>query len=346
MSLLKEATAKIGGLDKDKMEEAQNRLDSLTKPPGSLGQLEDLVLKLAGITGKLYPEVSDRRHILMAGDHGVVAEGVSAFPQEVTVQMVHNFLNGGAAVNVLAKQVGAEVMIVDIGVAEEIEAEELVVRKVKAGTDNLAKGPAMTRKEAKESVEVGIELAEDLINQGADILSTGEMGIGNTTPSSAILAAVTGLDVEEVVGYGTGVDEEGLKKKQEVVEKSLELNNPDSKDGLDVLAKVGGLEIGGMAGVMLGAAANGKPVVVDGLISGAAALIAKLLAPEAAYYMLPSHQSKEPGHIKIYQELGLKPMLDLEMRLGEGTGALLGMELVEAAVNIIEGMATFEEAGI
>ncbi len=346
MKLLSKTIEQVEELDEAKMTEAKKRLDSLTKPPGSLGQLEDVAIKLAGITGELFPQVDYKQHVVMAGDHGVVSEGVSAFPQEVTVQMVHNFLNGGAAVNVLANQVGAEVSIVDIGVAEEITADGLINKKVKLGTDNLAQGPAMSRQEAVTSLEVGIEVANNLVAEGANLIGTGEMGIGNTTPSSAILAAMTDLSLDEIVGYGTGIDDQGLKKKKEIIKQALKLNQPQADDGIDVLTKVGGLEIGGMAGVMLGAAAKRVPVLVDGLISGAAALIAKQIEPQVTHYLLPSHKSEEPGHIRMHQLLDLKPMLDLNMRLGEGTGAVLGMELVEAATRIISGMATFEEAEI
>ncbi|MBM7557118.1 nicotinate-nucleotide--dimethylbenzimidazole phosphoribosyltransferase [Halanaerobacter jeridensis] len=346
MNLLESTVNNITELNRAQMRQAQKRLDSLTKPPGSLGKLEEIAVQLAGISGELLPQVDNKYHVVMAGDHGVVEEGVSAFPQQVTTQMVYNFLNGGAAVNVLAEQAGAEVAIVDIGVAQEIEGENLLNRKVKYGTDNLAVGPAMTREEAISSLEVGIEVVEDLIKQGANLIGTGEMGIGNTTSSSAILATSTDLSLEQIVGYGTGIDEAGLEKKKKVIAQALEVNQPQVNDGLDILAKVGGLEIGGMAGVMLGAAAHRVPVIIDGLISGAAALIAHKIEPQVSNYLLPSHQSVEPGHIKIYEALDLEPLLDLEMRLGEGTGAVLSMNLVEAAANIINGMATFSEAGI
>ena len=346
MKLLEKTINKIDSLDKNSMEEAQNRLDNLTKPPGSLGKLEELAVQLAGITGEMMPDIKKKVHILFAADHGVVAEGVSAFSQEVTTAMVRNFLNGGAAINVLANQVGAEVKIVDIGVKDELEADDLIVNKIKAGTDNFAQGPAMSRSEAKSSIEVGIKIAKQAIDQGADLLATGEMGIGNTTASSAIVAAITDFSLAEVVGYGTGIDETGLENKKEVIAKALELNQPDSKDGVDVLAKVGGLEIGGMAGVMLAAAAEKTPVIVDGLISGAAALIAYQLEPNVVNYLIPSHNSVEPGHSKVYQRLGLEAMLDLEMRLGEGTGAVLAMELVESATRVIKEMATFDELTI
>jgi nicotinate-nucleotide--dimethylbenzimidazole phosphoribosyltransferase len=346
VELLKKTIGEIEKLDEEKMAEARERLDSLTKPPGSLGKLEDIAARLAGITGKLYAKVDQKAHIVMAGDHGVVAEGVSSVPREVTTQMVYNFLNEGAGINVLANQMDVDVTIVDIGVANEIEADNLVVKKVKKGTDNLAKGQAMTREEAIESLEVGIEVVQDLIDEGANLIGTGEMGIGNTTPSSAILTTMTDLSLDETVGYGTGINEEQLENKKKIIAQALELNQPDVDDGLDILAKVGGLEIGGIAGVMLGAAAKRVPVMVDGLISGAAALIAQKIEPQVKDYLIPSHKSVEPGHIEVYKLLGLEPMLDMNMRLGEGTGAVLGMNLVEAATRIISEMATFEEAQV
>ncbi|KXS42049.1 MAG: nicotinate-nucleotide--dimethylbenzimidazole phosphoribosyltransferase [Candidatus Frackibacter sp. T328-2] len=346
MELLKETIAGIDNLDEEKMEEAQERLDSLTKPPGSLGKLEEIAVKLAGIGRDIFTKVDKKAHIVMAGDHGVVKEGVSTVPQAVTTQMVHNFLNEGAAVNVLANQVGAEVVIVDIGIANDIEAEELVVKKIKYGTNNIAQGAAMTREEAVASIEAGIEVVQELIDKGANLIGTGEMGIGNTTPSSAVLTTMTELSLDETVGYGTGISDKQLKKKKEVIAEALEINQPQADDGIDILSKVGGLEIGGMAGVMLGAAANRVPVLIDGLISGAAALIAQNLEPKVVDYLIPSHKSVEPGHIEIYRVLGLEPMLDMDMRLGEGTGAVLGMNLVEAATRIISEMATLEEAQV
>ncbi|MGM0472257.1 MAG: nicotinate-nucleotide--dimethylbenzimidazole phosphoribosyltransferase [Bacillota bacterium] len=346
MDLLATTLDKINSLDKKKMAQAATRLDNLTKPPGSLGKLEKLAIKLAGITGELYPQVDKRYQLVMAADHGVAAEGVSAFPQEVTTQMVKNFLAGGAAINVLAKQAQAEVKVIDVGIANQLDVEGLIDQKVRLGTANLATGPAMSRAEAVSSIEAGIEEVNQVIAKGANLVGTGEMGIGNTTPSSAILAAMTDLSLTEIVGYGSGVDESGLEKKKQAITSALEVNQIDSSDGLDVLAKVGGLEIGGMAGVMLGAAAANVPVMIDGLISGAGALIAYTLQSEVANYLIPSHKSEEPGHLKIYQILGLEPMLDLDMRLGEGTGAVLGMNLVEAATKIISQMATFAEAEV
>lgn len=345
-SLLNDTIAKIGGLDEAVMDSAKNRLDQLTKPKGSLGKLEEIAVRLSGIYGELFPELKKKVHIIMAGDHGVAAEGVSAYPQAVTTQMVQNFLANGAAVNVLAEGVGAEIKVIDVGMIESIEDERLVRAKVKNGTENMTKSAAMTREEAVKAVEVGIEQALQAVEEGADIISTGEVGIANTTASSAVLAVFSGLDLKDIVGRGTGLDDRGLENKREVIKRAIDFTKPNKEDALDVLASVGGLEIAGMAGVMLGAASRKKAVVIDGLISAAAALTAYKLCPQVAEYLLPSHKSAEPGHIKIYQELGLEPFIDLQMRLGEGTGAILALPFFDQAVNIIKNMATFEEAGV
>jgi nicotinate-nucleotide--dimethylbenzimidazole phosphoribosyltransferase len=284
----------------------------------------------------------------MAGDHGVALEGVSAYPAEVTPQMVLNFLHGGAAINVLARQAGANVVVVDMGVASEIEdaSGKLIRRKIGLGTANLAKGPAMTRAQAAEAVQSGIEIVEAEIARGVDILATGDMGIGNTTPSAAIACALMNEAPHNIAGRGTGVDDDGLRRKIGVIQCALDVNKPDAKDGLDVLAKVGGFEIGGLAGVMLGAAAHRKPVLVDGFISTAAAMIAATLAPAARDTMIAAHASQERGHRLMLEWLGLRPLLDMNLRLGEGTGAALAFHLVEAAARILREMATFGEAGV
>lgn len=336
---------KIEPVDQDLMEEAQKRLDFLTKPQGSLGRLEELAKKLVGITREKDPKVDKKVVIVMAGDHGIVAEGVSAFPQEVTPQMVYNFIRGGAAINVLAKHVGAEVVVVDMGIATDLEDDSGVIsKKIGYGTKNFAKGPAMTREEAVQAIEAGIEVVESIEN--LNILATGEMGIGNTTPSSAIIATFSDCSVEEVTGRGTGVDDEGLKKKVAAIEKGLALNKPDPEDALDVLSKVGGFEIAGLAGCVLAAAANKIPVVIDGFISTAGALIATELAPTAKEYIIASHMSEEIGHRLMLERMGLTPLLDLGFRLGEGTGAALAMGLVEAGAKILKEMATFADAGV
>ncbi len=345
--MLENIIAKIEGLDEVAMVAAKARQDMLTKPAGSLGRLEELSIQLAGISGQEIPVIKDKVIITMAGDHGVVEEGVSAFPQEVTPQMVFNFLYGGAAINVLAKHVGARITIVDMGVAAEMEAHPLLVdKKVARGTANMTKGPAMTRQQAEEAILAGVEVVEAEIAKGLDIVGTGDMGIGNTTPSAAIAAALTGIEPAKLAGRGTGVDDEGLKRKIDAIERALELNKPDPKDGLDILIKVGGFEIAGLVGVILGAAANRKPVMVDGFISTAAAMIAVTIAPEVRAYLISAHRSQEYGHSQMVDWLGLKPLVDLDFRLGEGTGAALGITFAEAACKILAEMATFAEAGV
>lgn len=345
---LEEMAAQIQPLDQIAMEGARQRQNQLTKPAGSLGRLEELSIQLAGIQRNPFPRIKDKAVIVMAGDHGVTVEGVSAYPQEVTPQMVLNFLNGGAAINVLARHAGARVVVVDMGVANDIPSADvtLIRRRVGAGTMNLAQGPAMRREQAEESIQSGIEIALAEISKGADILGTGDMGIGNTTPSAAIACALLKVSPEKIAGRGTGVDDDGLKRKISVIEKSLQVNQPDPNDGIDVLAKVGGFEIGGLAGVMIGAASKGVPVMVDGFISTAAALIAVTIAPQCRDYLISAHCSKENGHALMLNGLGLKPLLDLDMRLGEGTGAALGISMADAACKILGEMATFDEAGV
>jgi nicotinate-nucleotide--dimethylbenzimidazole phosphoribosyltransferase len=345
--MLENITTKIQGLNETTMAAAKARQDTLTKPPGSLGRLEELSIQLAGIAGKEIPTIKDKVIITMAGDHGVVAEGVSAFPQEVTPQMVLNFLHGGAAINVLARHVGARITIVDMGVAADMQPHPLlVVKKIAHGTANMTKGPAMTREQAEQAILAGVEVVEAEIAKGLDIVGTGDMGIGNTTPSAAIAATLTGIEPAKLAGRGTGVDDAGLKRKIDAIERALAVNQPDPKDGLDVLAKVGGFEIGGLAGVILGAAAHRKPVMIDGFISTAAAMIAVTIAPAARPYLISAHRSQEYGHSQMVEWLGLKPLVDLDFRLGEGTGAALGISFAEAACKILAEMATFAEAGV
>ncbi|MNK32452.1 Nicotinate-nucleotide--dimethylbenzimidazole phosphoribosyltransferase [compost metagenome] len=318
----------------------------LTKPPRALGRLETLSIQLAGITGQACPSMARKAILVMAGDHGVVAEGVSAFPAEVTPQMVLNFLNGGAAVNVLGRHVGARVVVTDVGVAADLDAEGLRSRKVRPGTANMAQGPAMTREEALSALQVGIDLVAEEIANGLNLIAIGEMGIGNTTPSAALVAVLTGQPVERVTGRGTGISEQVLAHKVRVIERALALNAPDPTDPLDVLAKVGGLEIAAMAGVILAAAFHRRPVVLDGFISGAAALVAARLNPLVTDYLFPSHLSVEQGHRIVLDALGLEPFFDLEMRLGEGSGAALAMGLIEASAKLLGEMATFAGAGV
>ncbi|PKN88288.1 MAG: nicotinate-nucleotide--dimethylbenzimidazole phosphoribosyltransferase [Deltaproteobacteria bacterium HGW-Deltaproteobacteria-1] len=338
----------IPPVDLDAANHARIRQNQLTKPPGSLGRLEEISIRLAGMKADPCPSVSRKAVIVMAADHGIVAEGVSAFPAEVTKQMVMNFLRGGAAVNVLARQAGASLTIVDIGVASDFDPSlsGLLHRKVARGTRNMAKGPAMTQTEAEEALVVGMEVLAGVAENGLDLIATGDMGIGNTTPSSAIAAILTGLPVAAVTGRGTGLDDAGLAHKVKVIEQAIALNRPDPKDAMDVLCKVGGLEIAGLAGVMIAAAARRIPVVVDGFISTAAAMISVGLVPDVRTYLFGSHESVEIGHRVMHKHLGLTPLINLNLRLGEGTGAVLTFHLIEAASRIIREMATFAEAGV
>jgi len=342
---LEELTANILDLDQEAMAQIQVRLDSLTKPQGSLGQLEHLAKQLGGIQRTSNPKIQKKAVLLMAGDHGVVEEGVSAFPQEVTPQMAYNIMNGGAAINVLSRQANAEVFLTDVGIAFPIDGN-IIHQRVANGTQNMSKGPAMSRHEALQALLVGAKVAEEKIREGYNLFATGELGIGNTTPSSAIVALFTNSSIEDVVGRGTGIDDAGVIRKRRAIEKAIEVNQPDTTNALDVLAKVGGLEIAAIAGSILQAAASNVPIVVDGFISTAGALIAAKLAPKSVAYMIPSHGSVEIGHRNALAGLGLDPVLNLNMRLGEGTGAALTFYLVEAALHILEEMATFADAGV
>ncbi len=349
MGWMEEVLSGIEPVPRRLLEEAQRRLDNLTKPKGSLGRLEELGKRFVAIRGDLEERVSGKLVFVFACDHGVVEEGVSAFPKEVTQQMVLNFLNGGAGINVISRFAGAEVKVVDVGVDADLshlEARGLILKKVGYGTSNIARGPAMSEQQALESVKVGFDLASQAVDEGYNLLAVGEMGIGNTTPSSAIYAVVTGRPVEEVTGRGTGIDDEALKKKIEVVKRAIEVNNPDPSDPMDVLRKVGGFEIGAMMGVMLAGAFYRVPVVVDGFISSASALLAVALKPEVKDYLIFSHRSQAYGHDAVLGHLGVKPLLDLGMRLGEGTGAVLGMWLVHLGEKILHEMATFEDASV
>lgn len=327
--------------------QVQWALDQLTKPPGSLGRLEELARRLSEMSGQFPPQARRCVIFTLAADHGVVAEGVSAYPQIVTAQMVENFLAGGAAVNVLARHVGAAVVVVDMGVAAAPPSRQgLVSRGIGPGTRNMALGPAMTRDEALAAIEVGIGLVYTERGNGLDVIGTGEMGIGNTTAASAVVSALTGAPVESVTGAGTGVDDEGRRRKVAVIKRALALNRPDPGDGVDVLAKVGGFEIAGLCGIILAGAAWRIPVVLDGFIAGAAAMAAVRLKPDTRHYLIASHRSTEPGHGYVLETLGLQPYLDLQMRLGEGTGSALCIGLAKAATRILAEMATFKSAGV
>jgi len=343
---LRRYCAGITPVDQEAAKRAQARLDNLTKPRGSLGRLEELAARVCAITGRLDARVERKTILTFAADHGVAEEGVSAFPQEVTRQMVFNFLSGGAGVNVLARHVGAEVRVVDVGVKGELDAMGLISRKVRHGTANIAQGPAMEMEEALSAVAVGVQEAGKAIEDGAQILGTGEMGIANTTPSAAVFAALLPASASEVTGRGTGLDDAGVRHKVQVVERALAVNRKRLADPLDALAAVGGLEIAAIAGVILEAARRRTPVVVDGFISSAGALVAIRLAPEALEYCFFSHRSAEQGHRVFFEKMGIRPLLDLDLRLGEGTGAALTMGLVEAGMKILHEMATFGEAGV
>lgn len=350
MGLLETTKKHIYPQDSEARDEAKKRLDNLAIPHWALGDIMDLAVDLAGITRSAQPSVKSKAVVTMAGDHGVVAENVSKFPSEVTPQMVHNFVQGGAGINALARQAKADVFVVDMGVAADLSVlatqGKIIDKKIGFGTNNIAAGPAMSDAMAIKALEAGIGIANEL-SPKYDLFGTGDMGIGNTTPSTAIAAVCTGKDIEELTGRGTGLNDEQLSHKKDIIRKILEVNKPDSKNGVDILAKVGGFEIGGLAGLILGAAANRKPILVDGFISTAAALIAMKIEPFVRDFIICSHRSMEQGHVHMQQALGCKkPLLDLNFRLGEGTGAALAMNIVEAAVSVLTEVLTFEEAAV
>lgn len=339
--------SRIRPLEENFLSQAQAKLDRLTKPQGSLGQLEEIAKQYVAIVENPNPKIDKKIVYVFAGDHGVVSEGVSAYPREVTPQMVYNFLRGGAGINVLARHVGAEVVIVDIGVDHEFEpVEGLMIRKVGRGTGNILVGPAMSREQAWQALSVGLEMADHAKKQNADLVGTGDMGIGNTTPSSAILTSLTGLPVNQATHRGTGIDDVVLARKIQIIERAISFNKPNPKDPLDVLAKVGGFEIAGIAGLIIGCAFHRIPVVVDGFISTAGAMVAVGLNPEIKGYLFASHQSVEVGHRFMWEHMGKKPILNLSLRLGEGTGAALAMSIIEAALKVMNEMATFSETGV
>jgi nicotinate-nucleotide--dimethylbenzimidazole phosphoribosyltransferase len=345
--MIEETIQSITPVDNAWLARADARQTQLTKPPGSLGVLEEIANRLAAIRQTLKPVVSRQRIYVAAADHGVVVEGVSAYPREVTAQMVYNFLRGGAAINVLARYGCIEVRVVDAGVDVDFhDAPDLIRAKILPGTANFTCGPAMTREQAMRSITIGNELARSAAEEGIELLGVGEMGIGNTTSASAITAALTRFNPESVTGRGTGVDDAGWRSKVSAVERALAVNMPDRKDALDLLTKVGGAEIGVMMGLVLGAAAERIPVVADGFISTAAAALAYLLCPNVRDYLFIAHRSQEAGHDALIEFIGLRPLLDLQMRLGEGTGAALAMHLIGAAARLLGEMATFTEAGV
>ncbi|WP_257346843.1 nicotinate-nucleotide--dimethylbenzimidazole phosphoribosyltransferase [Pseudalkalibacillus decolorationis] len=336
----------IPEIDKRTGEIVRGYIDTLTKPPGSLGRLEELAIKLAEITGQRFPTVTPPGVIVFAADHGITVEGVSAFPQEVTSQMVRNFLNGGAAINAFSRQIGAKLSIVDIGVASNIDHTGLVIKKIRYGTGNFCNEDAMSYSEAEQALEVGYTQGEGIIKQGVKCLILGEMGIGNTTTSSAILAALSGKDVRHIVGQGTGIPMERVLHKQHVIEKALYERKPNANNPIDLLSKVGGLEVAGMAGAMLAAAQHRIPILVDGFICTIAALIAKAISGQVSEYMIIGHRSVEPGHELAINLLGKSPLIDLGLRLGEGSGAAVAFPILQSATIMLKEMATFTSAGV
>ncbi len=349
---LKQVITAIKPVNPEWTDRARDRTGRLVMPHRALGRLHDLSEQMCGIQKTLTPDITHKAVLIMAGDHGVACEGTSAFPREVTGTMVEIFLKKGAGINAVSRHVGADVWVVDMGIIPELSPEKLpggdrlVVRKIAKGTSNFTRGPAMSRKDAEKSVITGFTEASCLFDKGIDILVTGDMGIGNTTPSAAIGTVMTGYPVEKMAGRGTGVDKAGYNRKCRAIQTGIDINAPDSGDGLDVLAKVGGFEIGGIAGTILAGAYHGKPVVIDGFISTAGALIAHALCPLVTDYLFAGHCSEESGHRFMLEHLGLKPILDLGLRLGEGTGAALAMSILEASTRVIQDVMTFEEAGV
>ncbi len=348
MKLLKKTIASIVPADINYFNEASKRLAQQARPAGSLGLLEDISTKLASIKKSINIKLDNKLIITCAGDHGIVAEGVSLFPQEVTAQMIYNFVNGGASINVIAKHAGADVVVADLGVNHEFPKElNIFHKKINKGTKNFLKEPAMSEKEAVRSIEAGIEIINELAySKKIDIIGSGDMGIGNTTPSTAIIAAFSELPIEELTGRGTGIDDKALNNKIAVIKKGLEIHRPDKDSPIDILAKIGGFEIGGLAGLVIGAAARGIPIICDGLISTAGALIACKLAPVARDYLFASHKSVETGHSYMLKELGLEPLIDFKLRLGEGTGAGIAMEILDLSTRVLADIKTFEEVAI
>ncbi|MBW1700395.1 MAG: nicotinate-nucleotide--dimethylbenzimidazole phosphoribosyltransferase [Deltaproteobacteria bacterium] len=349
---IEDIIAQIEPADKTWVEKAQARTFQLVMPPRALGRLHEIAEKMCGIRRTLTPCTDKKAVLVMAGDHGVVEEGISAYPQEVTAAMVHTFLNQGAGINAISRRVDAEVWVVDMGIIPDVEpkdmktAKRLMLRKVARGTANFSRGPAMTRKQAIEAIFTGFDLASELFRQDMDLIGTGDMGIGNTTPAAAIGTVVTGESIEKMVGPGTGVSDQGLNRKREVIRKGIEVNRPDPHDGIDILTKVGGFEIGGIAGIVLAGAFHKRPVVIDGFISTAGALVAYSICPKVTDYLIAGHRSEEPGHGAMLSYLQLEPILDLGMRLGEGTGAALAMGVIDAAVSVFRDVFTFSEAGV
>ncbi len=346
MDLLNKTIKEIGILDNGAMNEAQERLNNLLKPPGSLGKLEDIAKNLAGITGKIRNKIDKKTIIAMASDNGVMEEKISSFPKEVTLSVAETMAKGISGVAVLAKHAGSDIKVVDIGIDGDTNAPGIINKKIRKGTSNIAKGPAMSKEEAVQAIEIGIEITNQTIAEGAELIGTGEVGLGNTTTSAAILYAFTKGNLDELVGRGAGLTDEGLIHKKNIVKKAAELNNPDPKDPIDTLSKLGGFDIAGLTGCYLAAAARRIPIVIDGFISGVAAVIAVKIKPESVNFMFTSHVSVEPGADAIKFILGLDPMLDMNMRLGEGTGCALAFNIIEAATKMMNEMGTFADIGM
>ncbi|MBW9151401.1 nicotinate-nucleotide--dimethylbenzimidazole phosphoribosyltransferase [Clostridium estertheticum] len=344
MGLLKETLQFIEPLNKEAMQKAWNRLDSLSKPIGSLGELENIIAKMAGITGNIHNKINKKNVVIMCSDNGVVEEDVSNCPKSVTATVTNNFTKKITGVYVLSKFSGSDITVVDVGIDADLNNPKVINKKIAYGTMNMMKGPAMTREQTIKAIEVGIETVDNLVLDGYDLIGTGEMGVGNTATSAAILSVFSGLEVEESVGKGSGITEEQFINKKRVIKKSIEVNNPDKNDVIDVISKVGGFDIAGLCGCFLAAAKNRVPIVIDGFIASAAALCAYKLNPLVIGYIFASHLSAEPGAAFIMKEIGLKPMLNLNMRLGEGSGCPLAFNIIEAALYTMDNMGTFEDA--
>ncbi|GAA0718309.1 nicotinate-nucleotide--dimethylbenzimidazole phosphoribosyltransferase [Clostridium malenominatum] len=346
MILLEQTLKNISSGDKEAIKKAWERMDSLSKPIGSLGKLEEIAVKIAGITGQVKNKINKKNTIIMCADNGVWEEGVSACPQELTAIITDNYTKGVTGIGVLSKNVGADITVVDIGVNGNFNNDKIINKKIAYGTKNIAKESAMTREEAIKAIEVGIEIVDNLVKEGYDLFGTGEAGMCNTTTSAAVISVFSGMDSDSIVGMGSGLTEEGFINKKRVVKEAIKLNNPDIKDPIDVIAKVGGFDIAGLCGCFLGAAKNRVPIVIDGIISCAAALCAYKLNTRVKDFMFPSHLSAEPGSKYVMNEIGLKPCLDMQMRLGEGSGCPLQFSIIESALAIMNEMATLQEASI
>lgn len=346
MELLKNTINSIEPINKEAIKKAWNRIDSLTKPIGSLGELESIMAKMSGITGEVHNKINKKNIVIMCSDNGVVEEGVSNCPKSLTATVTNNFTKEVTGVYVLSKFVGSDITVVDVGVDAELNNPKIINKKIAYGTKSMMKGPAMTKEQAIAAIEVGIEITDDLVSKGYDLFGTGEMGVGNTATSAAILSVFSGFEVDMTVGKGSGITKEQYIIKKRVVKKAIEINNPDKEDVIDVLSKVGGLDIAGLCGCFLSAAKNKVPIVIDGFISGVAALCAYKLNPLVKDYMFASHLSAEPGAAFAMKEIGLVPILNLNMRLGEGSGCPLAFNIIEAALFTMDNMGTFDEATI